>query len=254
MKLPESKNPKYINAFRKGYKIGLHSKDHIIVVPSSIKNDYELYSHFQKGKLQAEDELQARLDKQTPKWKLRIIWWAFMILGGIATGASMIYQSKDYRETATEDANPNIQFDLDQELTLLSKEARYDLTLSRLEKADQVIIDTTIKLIPSNIHFSNYNLSHQQQNITSILNWDEIIPRNIKRITFTSYVNISNQKLTIQWIYKNQLIQEQTINTQATQKITTQLLLARKWAGEWVIQIVNKNNQPIFRQNFNYIR
>jgi hypothetical protein len=253
MKLPNTTNSLHLNAFKKGYRLALDKKK-LTSMPSTIKIDSQLSTYFEQGWQQSQDDQQQAIyEANKPQWNKRFVWLIIIILGGLATAYSMIYNYKKEQaqtknnipKTANKPKNISLA-----ELSLLSPAARQDLTLTKLAQHNKTTIDTHSTVISSEVKFNNPQLTDKQKNL---LNWQKILPKYIKQIIFKINLNKPVKNFKIQWFYQDKLIQEEKINGK-NKAINSTIKLASGWAGKWTIQITNSNNRPVFRKHFTYIK
>jgi hypothetical protein len=248
MKLPSTTNHHEINAFKKGYRLALDKRPKDII-PSTIKRHEQLRFYFEEGYQQAQDDLEnSEHEANKPQWIKRFIWLTVMILGGLATAASIVnsYEKENLnKQPIAAKKRPNTTIT---ELSLLSKNERKDLTQSRQDQQHKKIINTQSKIISSKITFKN---PHIKQLNGKILDWQKTIPKNIKNITFKTEINYLDSPLKLQWIFKNHLIKEEKINKR---QFSSKITLASNWSGFWLLQVINTDKEVLLRYNFNYIK
>ncbi|MPQ76616.1 DUF2914 domain-containing protein [Hydrogenovibrio sp. JE_KL2] len=90
MKLPETQNANHLYAFKKGYRLAMDGKS-LTLMPSLIKLDNAMKTHFESGWHQYQDDLAEALEneKESP-WRNKAIWMVMAIVAGLATASVMI--------------------------------------------------------------------------------------------------------------------------------------------------------------------
>ena len=257
MKLPDTKDPNQLNAYKKGYRLALDQKDSSFM-PGTIRRHPELANYFHDGYQQAQIAQQtvAAIAEQS-KWRKRFVWILIMLLGGLATGASIINDFEKSQQALQDKTKQTTDIDnktTDQNvLSILSQQQRDDLILSRQERRLQAV--DIHSAVYNQLKFSQATLMNTE---ATLIAWQTTIPKKTKKLQFQAFTNIKLDELRIQWVFKDQLIKQETIlpvqDDKNKLKITSNIQLASRWAGRWTIQIINASNNVIYRNHFNYIK
>jgi len=138
-------------------------------------------------------------------------------------------------------------------LALLTPEARTDLIHLKQQAQPK-----TIKLQPlikSPIQIQQAVLTEKVQNRQPISPLNTPIPKYIRKVTFFTHIlNAKDQTIYHRWLYQGQLMAEIPLTiTSATFRTWSSKNLTSAWAGEWIIEVLDQQKNPIYRYRFHYI-
>jgi hypothetical protein len=98
MKLPETQNANHLYAFKKGYRLAMEGKS-LTLMPSQIKLDSAMKTHFESGWHQYQEDIAEALEneKESP-WRNKAIWMVMAIVAGLATAGVMIHNIQQEKQ------------------------------------------------------------------------------------------------------------------------------------------------------------
>lgn len=239
--------------------------------------------YFQQGWEQAIEDMSLNYQIQNkPNWRTRFIWFAFMVLGGIATASLMIKNiESDIAEQQARlevkpsksdtqklpDSKPSPDTNLAKSspaniansssslptLSLLSNQQRKDLELNKQQQA----VDAPLSLDPiikSSITVKQAVLSENIENREPISPLSNRVPKYIRKLAFfTEIENANGQTIYHRWRTNNQIlatialpIGSNKFKTWSTKKLSS------AWLGQWYIEVLDSNKNVIYRLSFNY--
>jgi len=277
MQLPDTDNIDYQYAFKKGYRMAIDGK-RVTSMPSNIRRDMGMRDYFQQGWEQAvEDMSLAQEFHNKPNWRSRFIWFAFMILGGIATASLMInnieseisaqqalisgeqnkttnqptsQQNIAQKSTITSiDSNPNNEIPL----SLLSKEQRKDLELTQKQKNTVETLELK-PIIDSSISILRAELSQDIESRTPINILQNQVPKYIRKLNFFTEVSGANgQTIYHRWRTDTQILATVKLETESNKyKTWSSKKLSSAWLGQWYVEVLDHNQNVIYRKPFYY--
>lgn len=262
MRLPETDNIHFQYAFKKGYRMAIDGKS-VNSMPSDIRRDMELRQYYQEGWEQAvEDVTLAQQQANKPDWKHRFIWFAIMLVGGIATAAHIIsrYENERAEQAAIINgtAEPNtpkpVLADTESSgnpLTLLTQSQRKDLQESQKQALQPIPLDDIVGS-PIKIKRAIISQSIQQREPVTVFN--QSVPKYIRELSFFTEIHqAEGQKVYHRWRTENQIlatielnIKENSFRTWSSKK------MASAWQGRWHVEVLDQNKRVIYRYTFNY--
>lgn len=291
MKLPETQNANHQYAFKKGYRLAQEGKL-MSAMPSAIRYDSEMREYFQQGWNQFQEDIALAEEEQESPWRRRAAWYLMMMLAGIGTASLMIEEIEQAKQakqpdtlqvTKTEMANSelsapkkplseapvikestiaapqtNASTPETTELSLLSDTARQDLILNKAESkqaAEPKPVDEV--LAPSNIHLRVAQLTSNIKDKKAIDNFnDEIIPKSVRKLYyFTQIEGANGQTIYHRWRYQNQIMATIPLTVQSdVYRTWSSKRMSSAWQGEWTLEVLNTQQQPIHRQTFRYVQ
>ena len=272
MKIPETSNPHFQHAFKKGYRMAMDGRS-VDSMPSDFRKDMQLRMYFQEGWEQAvEDVKLAQAQTNAPDWRHRFTWFAIMVIGGIATALHIInlYETEqkeqqaiingtltgsDKSTTTPTVANQNIQQLSDHSLRLLSDNERTDIQLNKQE--DKILQAANIPLEPiikSSIIITQAKLSLKIENRQAVEIIESPVPKYVRQLHFfTEISNANNTKIYHRWRTENQILATIELDIKSNQYRTwSNKKLASAWQGQWYIEVLDENKQVIYRKPFIY--
>lgn len=256
MRLPETENPHYQHAFKRGYHHALSGKA-VFDMPTDFKNEAKMRHYFEMGWQQANDHLaiqQKALGK--PNWKNRSIWLAFMVISGLLTAKLMIDSYQQEREELQARISPETTPIPPEnpintpELRLLNPQAYADLEQTAQTFANTQTVDEQ-PIAESELVVEKFELT----SVASGKSYTEnsLIPKFERQLNLNSQINSPNEmEITIRWRYGNQPIQIQALElTKGLNLLQSQQPMSSARQGQWFIEFLT-HNQVIYRQAFNY--
>jgi len=264
MRIPETENIHYQYAFKKGYRMAVDGKS-MNHMPSDIRRDMELRQYFQEGWEQAvEDVTLAQQEMKKPDWRHRFIWFAVMVLGGIATAAHLISSIEEEKaeQQAILSPEPETTHGLlssehlaiqsnDQPLSLLSETQRRDIQLNQTEPTEPLPLE---ELVASPIQIKQAIITNQIENRSPAQQFDEKIPKYIRELYFYTEVDSANgQTIFHRWRTETQILA--TIKLEiGSDKFRTwsSKKMSSAWQGRWYLEVLDENKDVIYRKSFIY--
>jgi len=277
MQLPDTDNIDYQHAFKKGYRMAIDGQ-RVTSMPSNIRRDMGMRDYFQQGWEQAvEDMSLAQEFHNKPDWRSRFIWFAFMLLGGIATATLMInnIESEIAAQQALitgEQSNTSAQTISQQSiepkdttrsnsssptnkmpLTLLSKEQRTDLELTQKQKpvVEKLELEPVIE---SSITILRAEISKDIELRTPINILQNQVPKYIRKLSFFTEVSGANgQTIYHRWRTDTQVLATVKLEIESNQyKTWSSKKLSSAWIGQWYVEVLDSNKNVIYRKPFYY--
>ena len=277
MQLPDTDNIDYQYAFKKGYRMAIDGK-RVTSMPSNIRRDMAMRDYFQQGWEQAvEDMSLAQEFHNKPDWRSRFIWFAFMVLGGIATASLMInnieseiaeqqalisgeqsntntqpssQQSIEPKDT-TSSNNSNLSNEMP--LSLLSKAQRADLELTQQQKpiVEKLELEPVIE---SSITILKAELSQDIESRTPINILQNQVPKYIRKLNFFTEVSGANgQTIYHRWRTDTEILATVKLAIESNQyKTWSSKKLSSAWLGQWYVEVLDSNQNVIYRKPFYY--
>ena len=292
MKLPETQNANHQYAFKKGYRLAQEGKL-LSAMPSAIRYDSEMREYFQQGWQQFQEDIALAEEEQESPWRRRAAWYLMMILAGIGTASLMIdeiEQAKQAKQPDTlqvtktemaapelpapkqslngasatpESTNPVLQTNgqdlANTELSLLNDSARQDLILNKAElkqAAEAKPVEEAV-LAPSSIHLRVAQLTSNIKDKKAIDNFnDVIIPKSVRKLYyFTQVEGAQGETIYHRWRYQNQIMATIPLTIKAdVYRTWSSKRMSSAWQGEWTLEVLNAQQQPIHRQTFRYVQ
>lgn len=275
MKLPDTDNLQFQHAFKQGYRFALQGKSPI-GMSSVIRRDMTLRDYFQQGWEQAQEDIALNLEvRNKPNWRGRIAWFSMMLIGGISTSLLMIHNIEQEKTeqlkpienpvntalkptaiTNTSSAITSSSNTLNQEsLSILSAEQRTDLSASQKEIKQNTLPDTPLQpVVASDIKVSDALLTTAIQGQKPTTVFEKTVPKYIRELTFFTQIDFARHKtISHRWRFNNRY--QHTVPLQITsdhQKHWSSIKLSSAWQGEWVIDVLNQNQEVIYRKRFIY--
>lgn len=264
MQIPETSNPHFQHAFKKGYRMALEGKS-VDSMPSAFRRDMELRQYFQEGWEQAvEDAKLAQAQNKKPDWKHRFIWFALMVLGGIATALHIISLYESEQQTLQQQLNQppsKLEHSADaisqsNSMRLLSDAAKQDIELNKKE-AEEFLALEPLELEPiieSSITVQNAQISEMVENRQAINRLGTDIPKNIRQLYFFTEIKGGNkQTIYHRWRTDTQILAtiELAINSDLYRTWSNKKL-SSAWQGQWYVEVLDAEKNVIYRQAFTY--
>lgn len=263
--------PDQHHAFKKGYRLALQ-KQPIFNMPSYIRRDDELRHFFEQGWFQAQEEIQAGIAlNRNPNLRYRATWIIMTALAGAATAALIIKESNSFslsdldnllqRVPATQaplTASPLAQPPIasvimdNDELTLLSASERQGL--SALHQTDtelnEPISRQPLVANPATINAQLSAHTDPEQLFSSGSN----IPKFVRQLRFTAHATeLNTDAVILRWLWQNRIMQTQNVEIkQNSFKILSEQSLYSAWQGDWDIEILDQQQNVIYRYSFIY--
>lgn len=277
MQLPDTDNIHFQYAFKTGYRMAIDGK-RVTSMPSNIRRDMQMRDYFQQGWQQAlEDISLAQQSINKPNWRTRFIWFAFMLLGGIATASLMINnieseiaaqqavikgennQNQSSQPTvmkapaANQPVTQSRPVNPSSELSILTAEQRHDLVNTKVQEAMQTSLPLE-PIIASPIRISQAVFSEHVEARLPVNLLDNDIPKYIRQVFFFTQIKHANdQTLYHRWRTENQILATVKLNIQSDNFRTwSSKKLSSAWQGQWYVEVLDSNQQVIFRKSFYY--
>lgn len=261
MRLPETDNPHYQHAFKRGYRLALQSKS-LSQMPVDFRNNAKKRHYFEMGWQQANDALalqQKQLGK--PNWKNRAIWFTFMVIAGLLTAKLMINNfelsqnqqtliddSKDLKGISEHSANASAL--ADEHLRLLDTEQYSDLkataeSFKNLNQAPLAPIQSSAVILEDNRLYSTTSGKEYL--------FDNQIPKFERQLKHVVQLSSPNEgEVVHRWRYGTQIITEESISiNKGMNLIQSNQTMTSSRQGLWYIELL-QNNKVIDRQEFYY--
>ena len=139
-------------------------------------------------------------------------------------------------------------------LALLNPEARSDLKQLKQQNAQKSAQFAFSPLVKSPIHIKQAVLAENVKNRQPIHPLNSPVPKYIRQVYFfTQIENAKGQTIYHRWIYKNQIMAQVMLKINSPLYRTwSSKRLSSRWAGEWTIEILDADKQPIYRYQFHY--
>lgn len=272
----ERPEPHY--AFKKGYRLGLQ-KQPFINMPSYIRQDDVLRQSFEQGWLLAQEELQAGTAfNKKPNMRYRATWIVMTALAGAATAGLIINDSNHFSLSDLErvlqrapasappiapalTTAPNrpatnpLPSTTDSDpfsLSLLSETERLGLSALKTVETElsAPILRQSIK--PSSAIFSA--TLHASNDAEQHFSHGSNVPKFIRQLRFsldTRQLNVD--QITVRWLWQNRIMQTQVENISAkTHNTTSVQQLYSAWQGDWDIEILDPQDNVLYRYSFIY--
>lgn len=256
MRLPETENPHYQNAFKRGYRLALESKS-LDQMPASLREDPKVRQYFERGWQQANDALAAQQERLgKPNWKNRAIWFVFVVISGVLTAKLMITNIEAEQAELQARINPQPeatpqapQLNSDQ-LRLLNPQAYADLQANQQAIA-QIALEPLKPITESNLLIEQIQLLSQSNGAS--YDWNSTIPKYEKHLKIDMQISAPNEStLSIRWRYGLEIVTETAYpllkglnSVQSSQPMTS----SRQ--GTWYLELVT-HDHVIYRQEFSY--
>lgn len=273
MRVPETDNPHFQYAFKTGYRLAIGGKS-VNSMPSDIRRDMELRQYFQEGWEQAvEDVTLAQEESAKPDWKHRFIWFAVMVVGGLATAGLMI--SNIEKEQAEQQAliygennqpesissqlgNPSDKLPENkltghlQGLSILTDAQRRDLQQTQQKEQKQPIPLATV--VSSNIKISQASISKNVIDRQPLETFTDSVPKYIRELYFyTQIENANGQKIYHRWRTDKEILATIELNIKSDKFRTwSSKKLSSAWQGKWYLEVLNNHKEVVYRTEFVY--
>lgn len=284
MQLPDTDNIDYQYAFKQGYRMAVDGK-RVTSMPSKVRRDMMMRDYFQQGWEQANEDMSLNYQIQNkPNWRNRFVWFAFMVLGGIATASLMIKNiesdiaeqqariegspTKNNGQPLTDSNKPPAQdTNLANQssvkvtnpdsalptLSLLSNQQRKDLELNKQQQVfdKPLILEPIIK---SSIIVKQAVLSENVENRVPISPFEKSVPKYIRKLAFfTQIENANGQTIYHRWRTDKQILATIALSIGSNKfKTWSTKKLSSAWLGQWYIEVLDSNKNVIYRLSFNY--
>lgn len=259
MRLPETENPNYQIAFKRGYRHALESKP-VFSMPSDFRQDPKLRHYFEMGWQQANDALSEQSKTVgKPNWKNRSIWFVFMVISGLLTAKLMISNIEQEQQALQEKINPTANVSPEKTvispeqlntLRLLNQDAYADLSdsLQAFEKPTRLAITP---VFASDLTFENDEI----YSVASGKSYRDTrqIPKYERTLKTALQISAPNEtELVLRWVYAGEIIQQQTVLlTKGLNSIESQQAMTSSRQGNWRIELLEQQ-KVIYRQEFIY--
>jgi ribosome modulation factor len=265
MNLPDTDNPSFQHAFKKGYRLALDGKS-MGSLPSEIRRDMELRQYFQLGWEQAQQDLAFNLQAlHKPNWRARLGWFVILMLGGLSTGALMVNNVKTEQAQKTKPTDqataqpPQAAKPIEpSSLSLLSNAQREDLNASS-QSQQQIITLPLQPILPTHLHTATIIKTHLEGAIApneTLQSFKDHVPKHIRTVQFYSTLNQStsiSQTVYHRWRFNEQIIQTAEFKlSQPQQTLSSQQPLSNAWLGTWHIELLDAKQSVIFRHTFQF--
>lgn len=264
MHIPETDNIHYQYAFKKGYRMAIDGKS-VSNMPSQFRRDMELRKYFQLGWEQAvEDVTMAQEDMSKPNWRYRFIWFAVMVIGGLATAAHIInlYETERAEQQALIEAQlnaanrnaPNLPINTEN-LALLNAEQRNDLKLNQAAAPAELPSELPLEeIVQSQVRINKAVLAQSIENREPVNLLTTQVPKFIREVYFFTEIEDANdQKITHRWRTHNQILATIELDITSNKFRTwSSKKMASAWVGQWYVEVLNENQEVIHRTAFEY--
>ena len=266
MRIPETSNPHFQHAFKKGYRMALDGRK-VDSMPSDFRRDMELRQYFQQGWEQAvEDVTLAQTQMNKPDWKNRFVWFAITIIGGIASALHIInlYEEEQIEQqkliqnttVITTHNIDNSTIVTEPSLRLLNEQAHKDIKLNKQEVQSITPIQP-LQLEPimeSTIDVKRATLTESVENREPNGSFEKLVPKYIRQLSFfTEITNANEQVIYHQWRTDKQILATIRLPVNSNQYRTwSTKKLASAWQGQWYVEVLDKDKQVIYRHAFTY--
>ncbi|MDX1352433.1 MAG: DUF2914 domain-containing protein [Thiomicrorhabdus sp.] len=280
MQVPDTDNADLQYAFKTGYRMAISGKS-VNSMPSNIRRDMAMRDYFQQGWEQAvEDVSLANEQANKPEWGKRFIWFIFMILAGIGTAKLMIYNIESEKAqqqailngtetalaTAQTPAEPTTSTPTQPtsqkvetthqtlpSLGLLTPQQRHDLeqTQQTLPKLESIPL---APITPSNISIDIAQLCESIENREPVNPFNRVVPKYIRKLAFyTEIAGANGQTIYHRWRTDNQILATVELNIESDKFRTwSTKKLSSAWQGQWYLEVLDSNQQVIYRKPFYY--
>lgn len=283
MQIPDTDNIHFQHAFKKGYRMALEGKP-FKNMPSLIRRDLEMRNYFQIGWQQAEEDIALSVeDGGKSDWRGRFAWGIMMLIGGISTTLLMLHnikeeraeqarliagipaQTQNFSQTAPTQKTPSLtntatsakkieKHALD--LGLLSTEQRSDLEIYKAEDEQQQAKENVpLRAITnSDIKITNAILTSEIIERQPGTEFNQAVPKYIRELNFyTQIEHANNQTISHRWLFNNQILATIPLKIKSDDYHTwSSKKMSSAWEGTWHIEILNANQDVIFRKTFTY--
>lgn len=269
MRLPETENIHHQYAFKKGYRMAVDGKNPAHI-PSDIRQDMEMREYFQQGWQQAvEDVTEFQKQQNKPDWKHRFVWFAVMAIGGLATAAHLINsieKEKAEQQAIIDGVNPNTSSQPNsQPLTTTQEETELSL-LSQQQRSDLIETQSEQKIAQNNLPLVLEPIVKSPITITESAITDSVtdrqpqevygnnIPKYIREVYFfTEISHANNQDVYHRWRTETQILATIKLEIKSDKYRTwSSKKLASAWQGQWYVEVLDQQQNVIYRKAFNY--
>lgn len=268
MQIPETSNPHFQHAFKKGYRMALEGRS-VDSMPSDFRRDMELRRYFQDGWEQAvEDSKLAQSQMNKPDWKHRFVWFLIMLVGGIATAMHIIslYEGEQAAQqnlidntainsTPLHSSNKlNEPLSNTSSLSLLNEQSREDLKLNQQEAINNAQTLPLAPVIKSPIKISKAVISADIKNGQPSKVFENSVPKYVRNLYFFTMIENSEHKTIYhRWRTEKQILATIELQIKAGQNsIWSNKKLSSAWQGKWYLEVLDNNKDVIYRQTFSY--
>ncbi len=283
MQIPDTENIHFQHAFKKGYRMALEGKPSSSM-PSLIRRDMEMRNYFQMGWEQAEEDIALSVeDGGQSDWRGRFAWGIMMLIGGISTTLLMLHnikeeqaeqtrliagipvQTQNFSQTVPSQQTPSlvnittptkITANNELNLGLLSTAQRSDLEIYKAEKEQQQAKENVPlrAIINSNIKITNAILTSEMIEQKPGTEFNQTVPKYIRELNFyTQIEHANNQTISHRWLFNNQILATIPLKIKSDNYHTwSSKKLSSAWQGTWNIEVLDANQDVIFRKTFIY--
>ncbi|WP_157833760.1 DUF2914 domain-containing protein [Hydrogenovibrio kuenenii] len=139
-------------------------------------------------------------------------------------------------------------------LSLLSSNERQDLSLAKQAFDKPLSKSILTPLVNTSIHISRAKLTNTIIDKEPGSLFAETVPKYVRKIYFFSQIqNAKGQTLYHRWLYNGQIMATIPLTVRSNNFRTwSSKRLSSAWSGDWAVEILNSQKQPIFRLNFKY--
>lgn len=261
MNIPDTDNEAHRFAFNKGYRTAQQGKP-LSNIPGTMRSDPQMRMYFHMGWDQFQQDLEnaEEAERTESPWIKRAIWLVTMVLGGIATGMIMIDNIEKSREptqmvdTTQSIGNNSTAKSNDLSLSLLSDHARSDLAETKQDEQVEKrpldpIVESTIR-----IETAQFTSAIKDKNVTDT--FEGTVPKFIRELYFfTQIANAENSQIQHRWLHNGQIMATIPLTVSGDSFRTwSSKKLSSAWSGTWHVEVLNAENQVIYRASFNYIQ
>ncbi len=270
MRVPETDNIHYQYAFKKGYRMAIDGKK-VTSMPSDIRRDMMLRQYFQEGWEQAvEDVTLAQQEMKKPDWRHRFVWFAIMILGGLATAMHLIDRAEQEKaeqqaiidaQSASQQATSSAQLDdktvLDTvpQMRLLSDAQHQDLKLNQQDIANKPAQPLELEaVIVSPIKIAEAVISQSVENREPVSVLSEQVPKYVRSVSFFTVIDNANGEVIYhRWRTDNEILATIELPIKSDHYRTwSSKQMASAWQGQWYVEVLDSNQNVIYRTQFKY--
>lgn len=259
MRLPETDNPHYQHAFKRGYRHALEGKS-VFNMPSDFRRVPKKRHYFEMGWQQANDDLaEQQQHSSKPDWKSRGIWFTFAIIAGVLTAKLMIenIEAEIDQQQARIDpptilqSTPHPATLNQQALRILNPEAYQDLKKTAEEYTQAPKIQNT-PVIASDLVIENVTLNSPTSGKSYPA--QSVIPKFERQLAVITQIQAPGEvSIFVRWRYQNTAIKQQkTTLTKGMNLVQSQQAMSSARQGRWYLELLNVQAQVIYRKEFYY--
>lgn len=252
------------HAFKQGYRSALLNRP-LHAMPSYIRGNARLRQVFEQGWQEAKDELSAGQHyHKRPYLRHRATWIIMTAIAGVATAGIMINEMTLVQKESRQ-IEPHHSSDIIIPLQALDHEHHFSLLDAR-ERASLIALkysehqeDNNLTFVPLQpIHPSSIQATlslYSTQDVQQPLPSDEVIPKFIRSVTLKLHIQQSEHSLLkLNWLWQRRVIHSEHLNVMPLPfTLQRDQALFSAWSGEWHIELLDPNDNVVYRYAFNYI-